>query len=179
MAASSEDITVLRPVQIVLNAAAGMQLQLLRGITGRDAVAISDQTDPDWMQIPSSEASLSPPCTDQNPSEPGEKMGWKQKKFSISARGLRQYLTFFHQRCGRCQPTAEMTWDFSMMLRYHFYSVQQQLGSFLTSCLKFLNISLSTAIAVSDDLKTAKKGGSTRGLYVTGFPCQIRLRACQ
>lgn len=37
---------VLRPVQIVLNAPAGMQLQLLRVITGTDAVAISDQTDP-------------------------------------------------------------------------------------------------------------------------------------
>lgn len=41
------DIMVLRPVQIVLNAAARMQLQLLRGITGTDAVATSDQTDPD------------------------------------------------------------------------------------------------------------------------------------
>lgn len=79
MSASSEwDIMVLGPVQIVLNAAAGMQLQLLRGITGTDAGAISDQTDPDWMQIPSSEASLIPPCIDQNPSETGEEMGWKQ-----------------------------------------------------------------------------------------------------
>lgn len=60
---------ILRPVQIVLNAAAGMQLQLLRGITGTDAVAISDQTDPDRMQIPTSEASLIPPCTDQNRGE--------------------------------------------------------------------------------------------------------------
>lgn len=107
----------------------------------------------------------------------GEKNRAKTKKFSNSARGLRQYLTIFHQRCGRCQPTAEITWNFSIMLHYH--SVQHQLGSFLTSCLKFLNISPSTAVAVSDDLKTAKKGGSTRGLYVTGFPCQIRLCACQ
>lgn len=126
MAASNEwDIMVLRPVQIALNAAAGMRLQLLRGITGTDAVAISDQTDPDWMQIPTSEASLIPPRTDQNPSEPadGEEMGRKTKKFSISARGLRQYLTIFHQRCGRCQPAAEMTWNFSIMMRYRFCSV--------------------------------------------------------
>lgn len=77
MAAFNEwGVMVLRPVQIVLNAAAGMRLQLLCGLTGTDAVATSDQTDPDWMQIPASEASLIPPCTDQNPSEPrGKKWG--------------------------------------------------------------------------------------------------------
>lgn len=156
-----------------------LQLQLLRGITGTDAVAISEQTDPDWMQISLSETFLIPLCTGQNPSQPRGKNRVKTKKFAISARALSRYLTIFHQRCGRCQPTAEMTWNFSIMVHYHFYSVQHQLGSFLTSCLKFLNISPSTAVAVSDDLKTAKKGGSTRGLYVTGFPCQIRLCARQ
>lgn len=35
---------------------------------------------------------------------------------------------------------------------------ERQQRSFLSSCLKFLNISPSTAVAVRDDLKTAQKG---------------------
>lgn len=46
-------------------------------------------------------------------------------------------------------------------------------------CLKFLFLSLSTAVAVRSDLKTGKKGGLTRDLYITGFPCQICLCVCQ
>lgn len=73
-------------------------------------------------------------------------------------------------------------WTFNFLffffsLSLHFNQCQQR--SFLSSRPKFLNISPSTAVAVRDDLKTAKKGGLTRGLYVTGFPCQIRLCACQ
>lgn len=72
-----------------------------------------------------------------------------------------------------------MTWNVSASLAFFLYLAQRQLWRFFSSCLKFLNISQSTAVPVRDDLKTAKKGGSTRGLYVPGFPCQIRLRACQ
>lgn len=129
-----------------------------------------------------------------------EKTGWEQREKLFLHLAFGQYLTMqrvgsvdlgslfiLHltqtqialQCCRGCQPTAEITWSFSASLDFFLYSVRHRLWRFLSPRLKFLNISLSTAVPVRDDLKTAKKGGSTRGLYVTGFPCQIRLRACQ
>lgn len=86
---------------------------------------------------------------------------------------LQCFTCFFYQ----CLPMDISFLFFFLSLSLHFNQCQQR--SFLSSRPKFLNISPSTAVAVRDDLKTAKKGGLTRGLYVTGFPCQIRLCACQ
>lgn len=58
---------------------------------------------------------------------------------------------------------------------FHFSVAAEELT--FSYCLKSLNISSSKASAVRNDLKTAKKGGLTRDVHVTGFPCQMLLFA--
>lgn len=131
------------------------------------------------LQIPTSEASLIPPCTDQNPSERGGGGGGGVRGENKEILNFKTIFDNFPSVL--CWMSAYCRNDLEF-LRHGALSLllcATSAGKLSYLLSQFLNISPSTAVAVSDDLKTAKKDGSTRGLYVTGFPCQIRLRACQ